>query len=282
MKENLMKVSFEPLRPLGPANAFGYMGAIGLLEDPHVMRFVEDLRRRDGIHPPGKREGLEYNLGRYPLKKYEQEALPIARDYWFREMRQSPEIRVGQFVLRTIGRIWRILTGRRMQVPDLAKFLGEERLIATSARIIARHVIVDLLQVAEPINMPLAVVLPMPLDKDTEVLCAVICPGAEIEDVKLELGRQFEELTKRMGTRLPTKTVRTTWLRFVERTLARRKKLPKRNKYALLVEYAEQIWPGEEPPSAETLSKTNGNFERFKDRFFRLHPDPEYPTNTEK
>lgn len=51
---------------LGEERVGGVIRAVALLEDPEVMRFVAEMRRRDGIMPATTHEALGYNRQRFP------------------------------------------------------------------------------------------------------------------------------------------------------------------------------------------------------------------------
>ena len=159
------------------------MGAIHLLERADVVRFVEEVRQRDGIISPTNRDALAYNRRRFPVERYIKEALPLARAYWEREVREDRTLGWVESSYRTASGVMRRLLGVRLPGVNFCEILRVEKLAESSARIIGRFVVADLLEVPQPINMPLGAVLRFPLDNSADVVVAVVAPGATVEDV---------------------------------------------------------------------------------------------------
>ena len=289
------EIAIEPLKPLGPANAYGHMMAVHLLEDKEVSRFVYDGRKKRGIVPPDSRKQVGFNLADYHLDDLVAEARPVAREYWERFLGSEPYFVWMQRVfgvVRLLARRWGKVDFRGL---DAWHILEMERLVETSAQVIGRFILADLLEVPQPINLGISAVRRIEWPGNPPMLVALIMPGGDLEDLIVELKRQFEEVTAESGTRLPAKAKETIWLRFCGRMLARRHKIGKRNKNQTLAKLALRIWPdrglgddeiSEEYPErvrllADTIRQNIKHFEDWKRGLFKNMPDVEPLSNSE-
>lgn len=80
----------------------------------------------------------------------------MAREYWNKFLWRDPAFVWRQWLLGLVRYVLRKWGGMDIPGLDAWHILGIEKLIETSARVIARYVLVDLLEVAQPINLPLS------------------------------------------------------------------------------------------------------------------------------
>ena len=285
----------EPLKPLGPANAYGHILSVAVLEDKKVAAFVYDVRKGKGIAVPKTRTERDRNLGFFRVEDMVGEARPVAREFWERVLWLDPSFVWRQWLLRLIRHVVRRVCGVDFPGLDAWHILGIERLIETSAQIIGRFVLVDLLEVPQPLNLPLSAVTKLESADTAPVLVAVIAPGAELEDVMVEVERQFGEITIESGSRLPAKAKETVWIRFCSRVLSRRHMISETNKNQTLAKLALRIWPdpvlGNDEISdeyrervrrlADTIRQNTKHFEDWKRGLFKNLPDVEPLTDSE-
>ena len=221
-KGSLRKAEIDTIEPLGPANAYGHMISVAVLEDEKVGEFVWDVRKRRGINPPTSRVQAKQNLKLFRWQDFVAEARPVAREFWERTVGQDPDFLWRQRLVRSIGWVSQKVLRVDYRGLDVWHILGVEGWIETSARVIAKFIVVDVMQVAEPVNVPMSGRARIQVGDKAPLSYAYALPGSEPEDLSLEVKRQQAEREAESGWKLPTQAKETVWMRFCDRTWGKR------------------------------------------------------------
>lgn len=264
----------------------GYAGSTALLEDPKVREFIETIRKRDSIILPVTHDAIEPTLEEHPPQDYFDEALPVAEDYWQRLALSDVWFRVRRALFLRVCAMLRRLAPDKVPDVDPLDSLPLDEFARTSAQIIARYIVLDLLEIPQPINYPLALVRTERLGDDP-VLLAMVHPGANLDDVFCEMRRQYAEIKAECPlARPPDNTRETVWLRHCARTLEARGQLPPRSRNRILAEYSFEIHPHLRPDAetgtdahnqalakeADRIRKSGKNFDGYT---AQIQDDPE-------
>jgi len=261
------------------------MLSVHVLQADPVQRFVSDVRTREGIVPPIVHEDLQANLRDHPPEQFEEQALPVAREVLEEEMEDLPEVREG------FRRLEEQLEESAIDATgDATSLLGTfdevlqlDQLSQQGARIIARHIVVGLMEPALPLSIDTMGVVYVVDTDDTGPMVVGIATQATDLDALLENFRTTcrHHFVPGKRHRVPRTFIETAWLRFC-RTQLKRHGHEEGRMDMQLAELSYEIWPETRPghdiaspeyeaelrKKADQIRANSKNFEHWRDKYF--------------
>ncbi len=241
-----------PLSPVKrPKTRPGMIDALtaGFLDEPRIVSFVERVRAREGITPPETRGDLKHNLRTFRPDDY----LPAARRRVERVLLSDRDL-LPQPPASNLPSLQELPPGLLAQAVALGNFVadasGLEPLLDRLSRVVARYIVVGLLEVPQ-VSVDTGGAVFTDFSSGEPIVIAMATAATDLADIVRLFRKQWrEQFLTRQRDRAPDTLTQGLWLRHCRRVLEREAD-PEGWSYRRLAELSFHIWPKTRPRGKE-------------------------------